>query len=184
VLFNPWKHHAGFLRYKIEEAIQGGDNALDDLAEQLVVVGSNLMDLYTGKFTPVALAERVLLQLRTADRLRFDKFGAWVAAGGGYGTLTLEDTSQWVMRRGDEGGRYVHLHPGRWVPHTKRVRANVVKTAVMVLAYRGVHGGDPMDRDLVNLVRSDLLGMPPVGRELSGKAGLGEVLTLLQAELT
>jgi hypothetical protein len=180
VLFNTWKHHAGYLRHRVESAVGAGDAALDDLAEQMAVVGSNLMDLYTGRYTPAEIADRVLNQLREAGRLDFAAFGSWVDASGGYGVLTLDDASQWVMRRGVEAGRYVHLHPGRWVPQTKRVRANVVKTAVMVLAYCGVHGGEPMDRDLVNLVRRDFLDLAPVGRDPSGEAGLGEMLALLR----
>src|SRR5439155_910547 len=80
-------------------------------------------------------------------------YRAWVEGQGGYGILTFpEDESRWVLRLGDEGDRYVHVHPGRWTPATLRVRANVLKTAVMVLAYVGAHGGDPLDRALVHRV--------------------------------
>src|SRR5687768_4486554 len=44
VLFNPWKHHAGALRARIADA--AANAALDDLAAGLVVVGTELMDLY------------------------------------------------------------------------------------------------------------------------------------------
>ena len=39
---------------------------------------------------------------------------------------------------GDENGRHVHVHPGRWTTNTCRVRANVLKTAVVALAYTTV----------------------------------------------
>ena len=56
------------------------------------------------------------------------------------------------------------------------MRANVLKTAVVVRAYVGVHGGDPSDVALVNRVRRQYLGLSPVGRLVAdawpGGAGL------------
>jgi hypothetical protein len=83
-----------------------------------------------------------------------------------------------VLRHGEEEGRYVHLHPGRWVPQTRRVRANVLKTAVLALAWVGVHGGDPLDLAVLNRVRQQYLGLAPVGRLLP-EQGLGEAIALL-----
>ena len=75
----------------------------------------------------------------------------------------------------------VHLHPGRWAPETRRVRANVLKTALMVLAYTAVHGGDPRDVAVINRVRQQYLGMAPI-RELLGDQGLGVILDVLQPD--
>ena len=106
-------------------------------------------------------------------------FGSVVS--GGYAVLTLpEDGSRWVLRLGDEGDRYVHVHPGRWSPETRRVRANVLKTAVMVLAYTGLHGRNPTELRLVNSVRRRYLGLAPMGQELSGEQGLGAVIDVLR----
>ena len=54
VLLNVWKHHAGAIRQRIQQAIQGGDAALGEMADQLLVMGTELMDLYIGKLTPAA----------------------------------------------------------------------------------------------------------------------------------
>ena len=85
-----------------------------------------------------------------------------------------------MLRLGDEADRYVHVHPARWVPQTCRVKANVLKTAVMVLAYTAVHGGDPLDVALVNRVRRDYLGLAPLGRDLAGDQGIGQTIQLLR----
>src|SRR5947209_775435 len=150
VLFNAWKHHAGFLRQRVGEAVAAGALALDALARQLVVIGTELMDLYTGRLSPALIAGGVAAQLRAEHRLGLEAFRAWVTAEGGYRVLTFpEDASRWVLRLGDEAGRYVHVHPGRWAPHTRRVRANVLKTAVLAVAHAGVFGGDPRSRGCV-----------------------------------
>jgi hypothetical protein len=181
ILFNTWKHHAGILRLRIRQAAAGGPAALDDLAENLVVMGTVLMDLYLGGLSPRAIGEAVLALLRRDNRLSLAAYQAWIAEAGGYRLVTLaEDGSQWVLRVADETDRYVHVHPGRWVPNTCRVKANVLKTAVMVLAYTAVHGGDPLDVALVNRVRRDYLELAPLGRDLTGDQGIGQTIHLLR----
>jgi hypothetical protein len=180
VLFNAYKHHAGALRRYIAEAVSRGEAGLAEMASRLVVIGTELMDLYTGSMTPEAIAERILDQLKRAGRLELSAYKKWLCEQGCYGVVTLEeDSSCWVLRLGDEGGRYIHVHPARWKPYTRRVRANVLKSAVMVLAYVRAHGGAATDVKLVNAVRRQYLGLAPV-KELAGDQGLSVILDLLR----
>jgi hypothetical protein len=180
-LLNTHKHHAGFLGERIRQAAAAGPAGLAPLASELVVVGSKLMDLYHGPFSPREIGDRVLADLKRSGRDTSGAFRAWVEAEGGYRVVEFpEDTSQWVLRYGEEGGRFVHAHPARWAPFTVRVRANVLTTAVMALAHVKVHGGDPLDRKVVNAVRRDHLGLAPVGRDPSGDEGIGSVIALLR----
>jgi hypothetical protein len=180
VLFNTWKHHAGALRQRVEEVARAGPAALPELAERLVVMGTELMDLYTGAFSPTEVAEKVVAALRAAGRLEPDAYRAWLQESGGYAVIELaEDRSRWVLRQGAEGERYVHVHPARWAPQTRRVRANVLKTAVMVLACAAVHGGEPLDVRLVNAARTKYLGLSKV-RALADDQGLSAVIDVLR----
>src|SRR5262245_38966347 len=180
VLFNVWKHHAEALRRRVRDAAAAGEAGLALLPDKLLVVGTELMDLYTGPLTPVEIGQQVLAQLRAENRLEREAFGAWVEENGGYRLLTFAaDESVWVLRFADKDERYVHVHPGRWTPHTRRVRANVVKTAVMVLADAALHGGDPLDVKRINHVRKKYLGLAPV-RELTPEQGLDGVFALLR----
>jgi len=176
VLFNTWKHHAAATRQRMRDLASGGDAALEALADELRSIGTDLMDLYTGELTPAAIAGKVLALLRADRRLELATYRAWLTASGGYGVLAFpEDGTQWVVRLGDEKGRYIHLHPARWAPETRRVRANVLKTAIMVQAHAAVHGGDPHDITRINAVRKRFLDLSPIGR-LKGDDGLGIVL--------
>jgi hypothetical protein len=180
VLLNTWKHHAGALRQRIQHSARTGQAGLDELAGQLVVLGTELMDLYTGRFAPAEIAQRVLTALRAEERLPLDAYRSWIAAGSGYQVLTfLEDTSRWVLRMGEEDGRYIHVHPARWAPATLRVRANVLKSAVMVLAHVGVYGGSPLDVALINRVRDQYLGLSPI-KGLTGDQSLRGVIDTLR----
>ena len=181
VLFNPWKHHAGALRRRIAEA---GDNpeALAALAPQLLVIGTELMDLYIGALSPADIGAGVIAQLRADGRIEPDAFRNWLEESRGYRVLTLKtDASAWVLRYGEEGGRYVHVHPGRWTPHTRRVRANVLKTAVLALAHAAAEGVDPLNVALINRVRREYLGLAPVPA-LADEGGLGAVIEALRSE--
>ena len=68
VLFNPWKHHADFLREQIRSASARGPDALHGLAVQLRVVGADLMDLYHGTLPPAEIGRLVSSRL-AADGL-------------------------------------------------------------------------------------------------------------------
>jgi hypothetical protein len=183
VLLNTWKHHAAALRREVRKTVEADASALDELANRLVVIGTELMDLYTGHLSPAEIGGKVLAQLQAANRVSLPAYRGWLSASGGYGVLTFdEDGSRWVLRMGDETDRYIHVHPARWAPRTCRVRANVLKTAVMALAHVGVHGGDPMELARVNIVRAEYLGLAPMGRNLSGAEGLGALIELLKNE--
>jgi hypothetical protein len=180
VLFNTWKHHAGALRQRVEEFARRGERGLRDLADRLVVLGTELMDLYTGAFTPAEIADKLVALLRADGRLEREAYRSWVEEGGGYAVLTLaEDGSRWVFRLGEEGERYVHVHPARWAPQARRVRANVLKTAVMALGYATAYGADALDVRLVNTVRAKYLGLSKV-RALADDQGLSVVIDLLR----
>lgn len=178
VLFNSWKHHAGWIRWRVRQAVAAGQPGVDALPAELVVVGTRLMDLYTGSFTPAELASQLMDQLRAAGRLEYESLAAWLSGQAAWSMLDLPDGSKWAIRLGPADGRYLHLHPGRWVPHTLRVQANALKSAVMAHAHAGLTRGDPTDLALVNDARRKYLGLLPV-RALTGDTGLGTVIDAL-----
>jgi hypothetical protein len=181
VLFNTYKHHARALRARIEAAAAGGDEAVREAAGRVAVLGTKLMDLYVGPLSPRELSERVITRLEGEGRLDPAAYRAWILGGEEYAVIEMpEDGSRWVLRLAEEPGRHVHLHPGRWSPRTMRVRANVLKTAVLVLAHAHVHGADPMERAVVDRVRKTYLGLSPLGADPDGELGLGAVIAALR----
>ena len=139
------------------------------------------MDLYLGGLAPEEIAAEVLRQLEAERRLAVDAYRDWIDQSGGYAVLTFpRDQSQWVLRMGAEDSRYVHVHPARWAPATRRVRANVLKTAVLVSAHVTAFGGNPFDVRLVNLIRTRYLGLSPM-RKVDENQGLRPVIEVLLA---
>lgn len=178
VLLNTWKHHAGWIRCRIGRAAAGGSAGVGELVTEMVVVGSRLMDLYTGAFSPEEIGERVVSELRAAGRLEFEPLSAWLQSQGEFSLVELPDGSKWTIRLGPADGRYLHLHPGRWVPHTMRVQANALKSAVVAHAHAQLTGGNPQELTVVNEARRAYLGLLPV-RSLTGDGGLGAVIAAL-----
>src|SRR5439155_19392861 len=78
VLFTAWKHHAGVLRGRIRPCAALGAPALDALAEQVIVMGTELMDLYTGAHWPAEVAETLVAALSEQERLERGPFHSWL----------------------------------------------------------------------------------------------------------
>lgn len=180
IVFNLWKHHAGAIRRRIQDAAALGREGVAALPTAILVLGDGLMDLYLGPLTPAEIAERVMHEVRRQGVASASSFHDWVDAHEGYRVIELADDagSRWTLRASSDAERFIHLHPGRWSPRTCRVRTNVLKTAVMVAAHTTAFGGDPLNVDLVNAVRSRYLAFAPVQR-VSRAEGLGEVIALL-----
>jgi hypothetical protein len=177
-LLNTWKHHAGWIRARIATAASAGGAGVAALPAEMAVVGTRLMDLYTGPYSPSDVAEAVFAHLKARGLFEYAPLAAWLADRGAYALTELPDRSQWTIRLGPADGRYLHLHPGRWVPHTMRVQANALKSAVMAHAHARLTGGAPDDLAVVNEARKRYLGLLPV-RELAGDGGLGAVIAAL-----
>ncbi|MBA4186513.1 MAG: hypothetical protein C0467_00700 [Planctomycetaceae bacterium] len=179
VLLNTWKHHAGWIRWRIGQAVACGSAGVETLVPEMAIVGARLMDLYTGSFTPAQIAEHVIAHVRGANRLDFDSLSAWLQSQGEFSMIELLDGSHWTIRLGPADGRYLHLHPGRWVLHTIRVQANTLKSAVMAHAHALLTGEEPDNLATVNTARKRYLGLLPM-RELTGESGLGAVIAALK----
>lgn len=177
-LLNTWKHHAGWIRARVVAAAAAGPEGVAALPLEMVVIGTRLMDLYTGPLSPREVVEHVFAELKSNGRFEFEPLAAWLAERGEYALTELSDGSRWTIRLGPAGGRYVHLHPGRRSPHTLRVQANTLRSAVVAHALARLTGGDPLDLRIVNEARERYLNLHPVC-ELTGDGGLGAVIAAL-----
>ena len=163
------------LRQRIAAAIAKGLAGLDELAGSLVVIGTGLMDLYTGTLTPHEIGSEVIRQLignRPAGAGLRSVPGSRRA--GAIASCPLAMVPSGCCGPATTASEYVHVHPGRWVPWTCRVRANILKTAILVLAQADLQDGDPRDAALLNAVRQRYLGLSPLGRHLERCGGVGQ----------
>ena len=181
VLFNCWKHHAGFVLSQIDQLRHTADQPhLMQLVAQLKVIGNSQMDVYTGTWSPQAIAQLLLDTLHKQELVQPQPYHAWLEATDGYRVLDLGAASCWVLRWGEQPERYVHIHPARYAPNTVRVRAPLLKVAIATLAWVQVYGGNPFEPAVVNTVRQRLFELAPL-HVLTPDYGLGQLITLLHA---
>lgn len=181
LLFNCWKHHEGFLLNIINMVKSLND--LEDLKEDLKKIGNSTTDLYTGKLSLLEISKTVLDYLLGKDLLKKEIYFTWIdESGEEYRTLEFPDHSIWVLRKGNEPGRHIHIHPGRNVSHTLRVKANVLKTAIAVNAISKIENCHPLDIELINRVREDFMNLSPT-KFVTTNQELGRMIIKLAEKL-
>ena len=161
ILFNFWKHHLHFLLSEIREHQGIGDK--DALINQMKKIGNSTTDLYTGNMSIREICDYCIAELKKMHHYRKDIYIKWLNTHPeAYQLIDLPDTSVWILKIGIEKGRHIHIHPGRNVPHTIRVKANILKTAYLTNLFAFEKNISPLNIDLINQLRMDILGLSPI----------------------
>ena len=126
VRFNPFKHHRNYLLSFLKST------SPEVIIEMLESVCNNYIDIYTGTMTPKSIGNSVISLLRSKQTLDADDFSRWVNTKNGYRKIVLKDQSEWIVRKGNEPERYVHLHPARLDPFTLRFKGSTLKTVYLL----------------------------------------------------
>ena len=77
---------------------------------------------------------------------------------------------------GDSREEYIHIHPARYAKDTVRVKANSLKTAIL-LAKHGIYNFQDLEITELNSFRKKL-SLSPI-RSLKAASGIKEVLGLI-----
>ena len=136
---------------------------------------SNRVENYI-KYRPGYPAEIIDFLKREKVILR-GKFIEWLNEK--YRLVSISDKSVWTLRLGESVERYVHIHPGRYSHHTRRVKALTLKTAILTLCCERLGEPKLSGKELINEVRKKYLNEPPL-KSVSSEAGLGKLLELLR----
>jgi hypothetical protein len=159
ITFNTHKHHFRFLLQRI-----GVWKNMDweDVDQELLLIGENLLDFYTGDLTIDEICDECLHFFQTRNISNQDSFLNWLHPNE-YRKIKLNDSSEWVVKRSIDSERYIHIHPAKFSPHTIRVRAATLKTVIALMIKAGNYSGQ-MDENLlkVNQIRTKYLQLSPV----------------------
>lgn len=156
-IFNALKHHLGYVRCFIEKTPPA--TPLPELRRLLLPVGAAQFDFYTGQLPPDAIIAEVQELLRQQSIFSLAAYKRWLGAQQGYGLVQLSDASLWVLRLGNQADRWVHLHPGRHARYTIRLKAPLLKQAIVLCILQlEVNAVSPA---VLNAIRQELL-LPPV----------------------
>ena len=176
VLFNSLKHHRHALRLFIRKY---DTSRLPELSFSLQTIGGSQMDLYKGELVEAAIYQEVTDYLTGLNALAEPAYRQFLLPEQ-YKTVVLSDTSQWVLRLGEKETLYIHIHPGRYSPHTLRVKAATLKTAIALLIWQKDNLGAP-DTATLNYIRKDVLQLSPV-RNMEEMRALPDLTELLSSD--
>ena len=179
VLFNCWKHHKGFIRQKIREVSDGGEIALLQLPSELLVLGSSQLDVYTGDLFPHEIGVFIKNALLECNINCKSEFEGWLNGDKTeYKLFMLSDGSVWTIRLGEQEGKFIHIHPGRYSVNSIRMKALTLKTAILSIVYGKIFCKSPIDLQVINIVRKELLSECPV-KSVSKVSSLSKTIELL-----
>jgi len=178
---NCWKHHVGFIKEQTESVRE--INELEELKVFLLKIGESQMDLYFGVHYPLQISEQILDYLHRNKIFLCEKYRNWLLKDGkDYQLVELKDKSIWTLRLGENPERYVHIHPGRYSPHTVRVKATTLKTAIMILMFERIREFKTVETETINQIRKKYLNEPPL-KSFSRASGLGRLLDLFHKKV-
>lgn len=175
-LFNPIKHHLGFIKEFINSNIDNTKSDIRILTAHLRHIGRSVMDIYTGSLSVPGICsetEQYLLQNKITV---MDDFALWAGRKiECFRIISLSDGSQWTLKFHNNPERFVHIFPARNSMKTFRVKSNTLKSA---LVYNIIIGKDLVTCDDLNKVRP-LMGLSPVKDSVETEAIL-EMIEILR----
>jgi hypothetical protein len=175
-LFNPIKHHLGFIKEFINLNIDKSIADIQVLTRELKHLGKSVMDIYTGSLSIRNICIEAEEFLKQEDILRKETYSIWAGTKMDcYKIIPLSDGSQWTLKFHDNPQRFVHIFPARNSQHTFRVKSNTLKSA---LIYNIIIGKDLVTSDDLNKVRP-LLSLSPVKDAIDTEAIL-EMIEILR----
>jgi hypothetical protein len=164
VTFNPLKHHLGYI---IQETENLKAKSMKEIATYLLMIGDNLMDIYTGNLTVTKVQEEIMSVFENIHINKREDFIKWLG-GVEYKKITLSDSSVWVVKLSVDVENFIHLHPGKKSPFTFRVRGSTLKTVVaFCITGEKLVKTDQLEK--VNHIRTQWLNLSPVKMLQPGK---------------
>jgi len=160
ILFNPLKHHLGFIReFILQKTEREPDADINILLKELKHLGTSVMDVYTGSLQINDICKEVIEFVVQKELSERGIFAGWAGIKmNDFRIISLSDGSQWTLKYHDNSQRFVHIFPARRSQHTFRVKSNTLKSALL---YYILIGKDFITGDDLNKVRP-LLGLSPI----------------------
>ncbi|WP_319480114.1 hypothetical protein [uncultured Draconibacterium sp.] len=159
IQYNPYKHHFHFLLNELTVWQKSDWNVTE---KALLSIGNNLFDFYLGELTPEQICNSILNYFETKNINTQTAFKNWLG-NLEWKKITLSDESKWLIKRGNQADRYIHIHPAKFSKHTIRVRATTLKT-VLTLCVHKIPISDDAEQNLqsVNKHRISYLQLSPI----------------------
>jgi hypothetical protein len=177
LVFNPLKHHLGYIKeFILENTGTGRADANVEVIRELRHIGGSVMDVYAGELTHDEIGDEFLCYIKTKRLSERDIYSQWAGTGPkDFKTIWLSDGSQWVMKFHDNEQRFVHFFPARFSPHSFRIKANTLKSAIL---YQIFIGKDFVSEEDLNTARA-IASLSPV-KDIFDTEAISEMIEMLR----
>jgi len=177
LLFNPLKHYLPYINdFVSDRTLTINDPRLKELTRELKHIGTCVMDIYTGNSSQESIFAEILEFLELNNLKKKEAYKSWAGTGfDDFRIVTLSDASQWTLKYHNHETRYVHIFPARSSPHSFRVKANTLKSAILYII---IFGKDYVSDEDLNAARA-LMGLSPV-KEVADAEAVTEMIEILR----
>ena len=177
LLFNPLKHYLPFIKDFINSHLADiKDPGLKELTRELKHLGTCVMDIYMGDMPQETIFREIGEFLKTNKIQTRNAYKEWAGSGfNDFRIISLPDCSQWTLKYHNSETRYVHIFPARSSPHSFRIKANTLKSAILYIIHIGK---DYVTEDDLNTSRA-LAGLSPV-KEVADTEAVMEMIEILR----
>jgi DNA-binding ferritin-like protein (Dps family) len=177
ILFNPLKHYLGFIReFVSNRTLTINDPRLKELTRELKHIGTCVMDIYSGNLSQEGILKEILEFLEANNLKEKESYKSWTGTDfDNFKIVTLSDSSQWTLKYHNHETRYVHIFPARSSPHSFRIKANTLKSAILYII---IFGKNYVSDDDLNAARA-LMGLSPV-KEVADAEAVTEMIEILR----
>jgi len=165
VTFNPYKHHLGFLEDQIKKWQNQECHVVNN---ELLFIGNNLIDLYYGRLSVDDILNESYKFFKKTGIPNSGKLERWLHPFE-YRKIILSDKSLWIIKKGTDSKRFIHIHPAKNSPFSVRVRATTLKTVIALKIQSNIYGKNNIDLGTVNKIRTTYLGLSPIKNLEKGK---------------
>ncbi|NSW95646.1 MAG: hypothetical protein HPY62_13140 [Bacteroidales bacterium] len=179
LLFNPLKHYLPFIRQYVNQKSETESYpGSHDFIRELKHLGNCVMDIYKGELSQDDIFKEIIAFLEKNKILSQHSYARWAGTSySSYRIVEVRDGSLWTLKYNANESRYVHIFPSRLSPHTFRIKANTLKSAIL---YQVLIGKDYISDDDLNKARA-LAGLSPV-REAGDAEAVIEMIEILREE--
>ncbi|HCI55345.1 MAG TPA: hypothetical protein PLN06_04205 [Bacteroidales bacterium] len=177
ILFNPLKHHIGFIREFIEQYSISSGFDKSEFFRILGHIGGSVMDVYTGILTCEDILKEAYNLLDDSNLLIKENFLKWAGIKSKeFRIIQLSDSSNWVVKYYNHERHWAHIFPARLSPHSFRIKANTLKSAIL---YQVLIGKDFVTEEGLNAARV-AGGLSPI-KDVFDAEAITEMIDILRS---
>lgn len=128
IIFHTLKHHLISLKQFI---VLHENEPIKPILPQIKSLGESTFDMYVGCLSKEEIIEETTQYLKNKQLFEAKLYKYWITVNDGFSIYELSDKTLMTLRYLPQQ-KYIHIHPCRYAEHTIRIRANAMKTALVL----------------------------------------------------